>query len=67
MLIQDYYFNTLTVHEAVFPLALLTVILAVPGAFAFISPFNTVATFESELVKVSVLSEAFDGATVVFS
>ena len=56
---------TLTVQVAVlFPSAVFTVIVAVPAAFAVISPVaETVATLEFEEEYVTALFVAFAGAT----
>ena len=49
---------------AVFPFEVFAVMVAVPAETAFTVPFETVATPALLEVHVTVLSVAFDGATV---
>ena len=56
---------TVTLHFAVFPLFVVTVIVAVPSLIPFTVPFeSTVAILLSLLFHVTVLSVALLGATV---
>ena len=47
-----------------FPSAVVTVIVAVPAAFAVITPFETLATLVFDEVQETFLFVAFVGATV---
>lgn len=65
MLFISLVYLTVTVHEAVRPLADVAVMTAVPGAMALILPLAfTVATDGLLLVKVTVLKSVFLGITV---
>ena len=58
---------TVTSHVAVLPLAVVTVIVAVPAPTAMTVPFSTVAIFTSEVLQVRVLSVVLSGAIVAIS
>ena len=58
---------TATVQNAVLPLFVVTMIVAVPLPIAVTLPFTTVATEGSELVHVTDLSVALPGRTVAVS
>ena len=58
---------TVTEHDAVLPLLVVTVIIAVPLPIAVTFPSSTVATDRSELVHVTDLSVALLGKTVAVS
>ena len=58
-------FTTVTAHSSVFPFEDFAVIAVLPALTAVIFPFlSTVATEESPLVYVMVLSVAFSGRTL---
>ena len=61
--------RTLTVisQVAVFPFAVVTVIVAVPAPTAVTVPFATVATFALDVFQVKVLSIVSAGTTVAFN
>ena len=58
---------TVTIHIAVLPFDVVTVIAAVPAFFAFTMPPDTVATVVSDDAQVTVLSVALLGDIVAVS
>ena len=64
ILLEDVFSDTVIVHDAVFPLDVVAVIIAVPLTLAVIMPLDTVTILESLVFQIIFLLVALLGLIV---